>query len=113
MTTTDQPSTPNRNSPGEETAVEHLERLLGEWRGKIDELLVQADLGSKDVSEDVHKRAGAAENAYLAARTKLRGIPKDAGSDLGSIRADVEQLIDDVRQAYESAAAAFRRSTAE
>jgi hypothetical protein len=57
MTTTDQPSTPNRNSPGEETAVEHLERLLGEWRGKIDELLVQADLGSKDVSEDVHKRA--------------------------------------------------------
>jgi len=113
MTTTDQPTSPSGDSPGGDAAVEHLERLLGEWRGKIDELLVQADLGSKDVAEKVRTEAAAAENAYLAARNRLGGIPKDAGSDLGSLRADVEELIDDLRQAYESAAAAFRRGTAE
>ncbi len=108
MTATDHPSTPS-----EEAGVEHLERLLGDWRGRIDELLVQADLGSKDIAEEVRTRAAAAENAYLAAKSKLRSIPEHAGSDVGSLRADVEQLIDDVRQAYESAEAAFRRGTTE
>jgi len=93
--------------------VERLERLLDEWRGKIDELLVQVDLASKDLSEDVRDRATAAQNAYLAAKNKLREIPKDAGSNLGSLRSGVEQLLDDLRQAYQSAEAAIRRGRSE
>jgi ElaB/YqjD/DUF883 family membrane-anchored ribosome-binding protein len=108
MTTTEDQSSSRR-----EAGVDRLERLLDEWRGKIDELLVQVDLASKDVSEDVRSRATAAENAYLAAKNKLREIPKDAGSNLGSLRSGVEKLLDDLRQAYQSAEAAVRRSRSE
>jgi ElaB/YqjD/DUF883 family membrane-anchored ribosome-binding protein len=96
-----------------ESGVDLLERLLEEWRGKIDELLVQVDLASKDVSEDVRSRATAAENAYLAAKSQLREIPKDAGSNLGALRSGIEKLLDDLRQAYQSAEAAVRRSRPE
>ena len=78
MTTTDRPAAPDDGA-----TVERLERLLDEWRGRIDELLVQADLASKDVSESVRAQATAAQNAYLAARNQLARIPKDAGSNLG------------------------------
>ena len=108
MTTTD-----DQSSPGKEIGIDRLERLLEEWRGKIDELLVQVDLASKDISEDVRSRAAAAENAYLAAKSKLREIPKDAGSNMGSLRNGVEMLLDDLRQAYQSAEAAVRRSRSE
>ena len=108
MTTTE-----DHSSPREEADIDRLERLLESWRGKIDELLVQVDLASKDVSEDVRSRATTAENAYLAAKSKLREIPKDAGSNLGSLRSGVEKLLDDLRQAYQSAEAAVRRSRSE
>ena len=105
MTTTeDQPST------GEAAGIARLDRRLGEWRGKIDELIVQVDLASKDVSDEVRSRATAAENAYQAAKSKLKEIPKDAGSSLGTLGDVVEKLLDDVRQAYLSAEAAVRRS---
>lgn len=108
MTTTEDQSSSRR-----EAGVDRLEHLLDEWRGKIDELLVQVDLASKDVSEDVRSRATAAENAYLVAKNKLREIPKDAGSNLGSLRSGVEKLLDDLRQAYQSAEDAVRRSRSE
>ena len=108
MTTTE-----GQSSSRGEAGVDRLDRLLEEWRGKIDELLVQVDLASKDISEDVRNRATAAETAYLAAKNKLGEIPKDAGSNLGSLRSGVEKLLDDLRQAYQSAEAAFRRSRSE
>ena len=93
--------------------VERLERLLDDWRGRIDELLVQANLASKDVSESVRAQAATAQNALLAAKNQLAKIPKDAGSNLGSLRSGVEKLIDDMRKAYESAEASIRRSRGE
>lgn len=108
MTTTE-----DQSSSQERAGIDRLERLLEEWRGKIDELLVQVDLASKDVSEDVRKRATAAENAYLAAKSKLREIPSEASSNMGSLRSRVELLLDDLRQAYQPAEAAVRRSRSE
>jgi len=108
MTTTE-----DQSSSQGEAGIDRLERLLEEWRGKIDELLVQVDLASKDVSEDVRKRATAAENAYLAAKNRLREIPKDAGSNVALLRGGVEKLFDDLRQAYQSAEAAVLRSRSE
>jgi ElaB/YqjD/DUF883 family membrane-anchored ribosome-binding protein len=107
MTTTED------QSSNEGATVERLERVLEEWRGRIDELLVQADLASKDVSESVRSKADAAQNAYLAAKNQLLKIPTDAGNNLGSLRSGVEKLIDDLRQAYESAEATIRRSRGE
>ena len=108
MTSTDaQPPT------DEKAAIERLEHVLDEWRGRIDDLLVQADLASKDASESVRASANAEQNAYLAAKNQLQRIPKDAGSNLGSLKTGVEKLIDDLRQAYESAEAALRRGRGE
>ncbi len=106
-------TTAEDKSSTDKTVIDRLERLLEEWRSKIDELLVQADLGSKEASEEVRASAAGAENAYLAAKARLGEIPKDAGSNLGSLRAGVEKLIDDVRQAYQAAEAALRRSRTE
>src|SRR5271157_6430587 len=108
MTTTE-----DQSSPNEGAGVDRLERLLDEWRGKIDDLLVQANLASKDASEEVRNRATAVENAYLAAKNQLGEIPKDAGSNLASFRAGVEKLLDDLRLAYQSAEAAIRRGKSE
>jgi len=102
-----------QSSPGIEVGIDRLERLLQEWRGKIDELLVQVDLASKDISEDVRSRAAAAENAYLAAKSKLREIPREASSNMRSLRSGVELQLDDLRLAYQSAEAAVRRSRSE
>ena len=85
------PTAEEQSTTHDVDTVERLEQLLDEWRGKIDELLVQVDLASKDVSEEVRDRATAAQNAYLAAKNQLRQIPKDAGSNLGSLRSGVEQ----------------------
>jgi hypothetical protein len=108
MTTTEDQSAANDGA-----AIERLERLLEEWRGRIDELLVQADLASKDVSETVRTQAAAAQNAYLAAKNQFVKLPEDAGSNLASMRSGVEKLLDDLRQAYESAEASIRRSRGE
>jgi hypothetical protein len=108
MTTTD-----DQPASDDGATVERLEQLLDDWRGRIDELLVQVDLASKDVSESVRSQANAAQNAFLAAKNQLARIPKDAGSNLGSLRSGVEKLIDDIRQAYESAEASIRRSRGE
>lgn len=89
--------------------VERLEQLLEEWRGRIDDLLVQADLASKDVRATVRAQVEVAENAYLAAMNRLRDLPKDATGNLGSVRDGVDKLIDDMRQAYQSAEAVIRR----
>ena len=97
-------------STHQEAPVERLERVLDEWRAKIDELLLQADLASKDVSDEVRSRTEAAQNAYLAAKNRLLEIPKDAGSNIGSLRSGMEKLLDDLREAYQSAEAVIRRS---
>ncbi|MGA2835146.1 MAG: hypothetical protein ABSF84_00985 [Acidimicrobiales bacterium] len=106
MATTSEQEPP---APEDGATVERLEHLLEEWRARIDELLVQADLASKDVSESVRDRAAIAENAYLAAANRLSQIPKDAGANLGSMRDGIEKLFDDLREAYRSAEAVIRR----
>ncbi len=110
-TTTDNGSvgSGDTGSAADTTTVDRLEHLLDEWRARIDDLLVQADLASKDVAEAVRAKAAVAENAYLAARNRLRDIPKDAGANLGSARDGIDKLVDDMRQAYQSAEAVIRR----
>jgi hypothetical protein len=109
MATTTKPSTPAADDAGGATTIERLEHVLEEWRTRIDELLVQADLAGKDVAEVVRAKAAVAENAYLAATGRLREMPRDAGANLGSMRAGFDKLVNDMRDAYQSAEAVIRR----
>jgi hypothetical protein len=98
---------------GSASTFERLEHLLEEWRARIDELLVQADLASKDVADLVRSQAAVAENAYLAARNRLKEMPRDAGANLGSLRSGFDNLVGDMRSAYDSAEAAIRRGSSD
>ena len=102
-------TTADQSSSNGEASIDRFERLLDEWRARIDDLLVQADLASKDVSESVREKAAVAENAYLAAKNRLREMPRDAGANLGSMRDGFDKLVDDMRQAYQSAESVIRR----
>jgi hypothetical protein len=106
-------STQEQPTSDDKAVIERLEHVLDEWRGRIDDLLVRADLASKDASEAVCADADAAQNAYLAAKNQLQRIPGDAGANIGSLKSGVEKLIDDLRRAYESAEAALRRGRGE
>jgi len=111
-TTTDKASDAPEGTDGP-TTVERLEQVLEQWRARIDELLVQADLASKDVSESVRAKAAVAENAYLAAKNRLAEMPRDAGANLGSMRDGFDKLVDDMRQAYQSAESVIHRGPVE
>ena len=109
MATTTDDTTPTPDGGGDGTTVERLEQVLESWRARIDELLVQADLASKDVGERARTQATVAQNAYLAATNRLKQLPKDAGANLGSIRDGIDKLLEDIKEAYESAEAVIRR----
>jgi len=105
--------TPGAERVSDTTTVDKVGRLLEEWRGRIDDILVRADLASKDVREAVRAQATIAENAYLAAANRLREVPRDAGVDRGSVRDAFDKVLDDLRQAVESAESVIRRGSVE
>ena len=110
MATSTENQTPGPDEAADAAStVERLEHLLEEWRARIDELLVQADLASKDVSESVRAKAAVAENAYLAAVNRLKEMPRDAGANVTSVRTGIEKLVGDMRDAYQSAEAVIAR----
>ncbi len=100
----------DETSSGHDT-LEQLGRALDAWRSRIDELLVQLDLAAMDAREDIRSRIDGAENAYLAARSRLSDARADAGSNLASARQGVESLLSDLQQAYDSAVEALRRGS--
>jgi len=95
----------------EHDTIEKLGHALDEWRARIDELLVQFDLGASNVRDEVRKRLEVAENIYLAARSQLADARHDASSNLDSARQGVEQVIGDLRRAMEAMEAVVRRNS--
>jgi len=90
--------------------VARISRTLDEWRTRIDELIVHADLASLDIREELRKRLDITENVYLAARSRLSNAHRDAESSVASLHQGLDQLLQDLHQAYESAEAVVRRS---
>ena len=87
--------------------IQQFAEVLDQWRSKIDVLMVQMDLADLDVRDEIRKGLETTENAYLAARSRLG---QAAESNLSSVRLTLEQLIRDLRSAYDSAEAVVRRS---
>jgi hypothetical protein len=89
--------------------VESISRTLDQCRTRMDELLVQIDLAKLDVREDVDHQLAVAQNAYLAARSKLSEARLDAASSVDALRQSLEQLLHDIGQAYAEVDAAVKR----
>ena len=110
-------STSLRDQIEEETSqtksdvFERVGRTLGEWRTRIDELVVQLDLANLDLRDEVRKRADATQNAYLAAHSKLSDARGDACSSLQTLETSLEKLIHDLAVTFDKTLAAIRRAT--
>ena len=91
-------------------ASDKLDRLLDDWQARIDELKVQVDLATMDVREDMAKRLEVTENVYLAVRSRLADARHDAGKNMATVRQSVDQLLVDLRRAYDDAEAVVKRS---
>jgi hypothetical protein len=95
----------------EETSevVESLTSLVDQWKARIDELKVQADLVKLDTREQATKQLDIAQNVCLAAYSKLRDAGHDAHVNAGTLREGVQQLLHDIKEAFDAAQAVISR----
>ena len=89
--------------------ADSVNRTLDEWRTRIDELKVQADLAKLDVRERAAKQLEVAQNVCLAAFSMLSDARHDAAVNADTLRQGIEQLLHDVKRAMEAAQAVIDR----
>jgi len=95
---------------GETTEVmESVSHTLEEWRTRIDELKVQAELAKLDVRERAIKQVDLAQNVWLAAFSKLSDARHDAAANADTLREGFQQLVEDIKKAFEAAQAVITR----
>ncbi len=90
--------------------AQDLDHTLDHWRTRIDELKVQVDLATLDIREELAKRLEVTENVYLAVRSRLSDARHDSGSGMAGVHRSVDQLLVDLRRAYDDAEAVVKRS---
>jgi ElaB/YqjD/DUF883 family membrane-anchored ribosome-binding protein len=89
--------------------AESVNRALDEWRTRIDELKVQVDLAKLDVRDRATKQLEVAQNVCLAAFSMLSDARHDAAVSADTLREGIEQLLHDVKRAFEAAQAVVDR----
>jgi hypothetical protein len=89
--------------------VNSMTGTLDQWKARIDELKVQVDLAKLDTRERATKQLDIAQNACLAAYSKLRDAGHDAVSNADTLREGVQKLLNDVKEAFEAAQAVITR----
>jgi hypothetical protein len=87
-----------------------LGRALAEWRGRIDELIVHAELTELPTRESVFARLEVTESVYLAGRTRIGAVLRDTSSDATEVRENVNEFLFELRQTYEAANEVFQRA---
>ena len=90
--------------------VEQLRAVLLDWRARIDELLVQLDVGSLDLRERTSAGLEAAVNAALAAKPGLSAASRHAVNGLREAEQTVEDVLGDLRTAVTAARDAAGRA---
>ena len=89
--------------------VDSMTGTLDQWKARIDELKVQVDLAKLDARERATKQLDIAQNACLAAYSKLREAGRDATVNADTLRDGVQKLLQDVKDAIEAAQAVISR----
>ena len=89
--------------------VNSMTGTVDQWKARIDELKVQVDLAKLDTRERATKQLEIAQNACLAAYSKLRDAGKDVVENADTLRDGVQKLLQDVKAAFEAAQAVITR----
>jgi hypothetical protein len=98
---------------GDEAPSDVFERVsaaLDAWRSRIDELVVQLDLASREGRDELRKRIDLAQNVYLAAQSRLSQAQADLRANVSAAKEGLEHLLRDLASAYEEAEAVLRRA---
>lgn len=82
---------------------ELVEAQLDEWKGRIDELELQAHLGQMNVVDQVAPLVDAVRNRWLDAQEQLTKAGSSASDVLSSLRGGVQQALDDLRASIRDA----------
>ena len=100
-----------KKAPEQETTefVDAMTGTLDQWRARIDELKVQVDLAKLDSRERATKQLDIAQNAWLAAYSKLRDAGKDAVVNADTLRDGLQKLLQDIKAALEAAQSVITR----
>jgi hypothetical protein len=83
--------------------VESMTGTLDQWKARIDELRVKVDLAKMDARDQATKQLEIAQNACLAAYSKLREARHDTAATADSVRDGVERLFHDIKEAFDAA----------
>jgi len=89
--------------------VDSMTGTVDQWKARIDELKVQVDLAKLDTRDRATKQLDMAQNACLAAYSKLRDAGKDAVTNADTLRDGVQKLLQDIKAAFEAAQAVINR----
>ena len=92
---------PSEDDEGQRFGMEEFGRALDGWRSKIDELMVQIDLGNLDMRDEIRRRLDTTQNIYLAARSRLSDARRDTNANVSALRSTVDELLGDLNAAYE------------
>jgi len=109
---TDAKTSPDTESAATRDPLERLENQLKQWRTDIDEVIVQLNLASKDVRDELGRRIATAQDVELAARSRLGDAGRDLVAALVAQRENVVHILKDIRLACESAKQAAERHRA-
>jgi hypothetical protein len=86
-----------------------LSKTIDQWKARIDEVKVQLDLAKLDVRDRATGQLEVAQNAYLAAASKLREARHDAAVNVDVLRSSIDKLLHDLEDAIEAAQAVISR----
>lgn len=107
--TADSGATSSAQEQKKAEVVDSMNGTLDQWKARIDELKVQADLAKLDAREQATKQLEIAQNACLAAYSKLREAGHDAAVNADTLRDGLQKLLQDVKNAFEAAQAVITR----
>ena len=79
-------------------------------RGRMEELALQADLAVMDIRDEVRVELEAAENAWLAARSRLEVALADTDTAFTDLRSALRKVVSDLASAPAAVDAAIERT---
>ena len=112
MTSDTTPGTHSANAGSKEAksrVAEVLTEAIDAWTGRIDDLKVQADLAKLEVRNPATKQLDLAQNACVAASTRLREARHDSTVSAQGLGDGVRRVLEDVKLAFEAAQAVMAR----
>ncbi|HEX6238350.1 MAG TPA: hypothetical protein VFZ68_14215 [Acidimicrobiales bacterium] len=72
---------------------------LDQWKGRLEDLEVQARLGAMETNDRIKALIQQARDRWNDATAQVRGAASTAGDVLETVRGGIERALDDLRQA--------------